>query len=195
LPITARRCHRTAKGERMRKMMMVGSAALILTSSAVAQDMPQTAPGRFHCAGAAGKNYNQEIVPLKVGEEMRIAFRMIGANDQQPHHPPTAALLFHTPDGDTAIAVGEAWGDRYQMYAAVYTPKTKQQLMFQYPITHNWIVLTLNLDERSYLTVRSNDLTQRYIAGSTKAVASHLNCHDGEWEIDVWPRSYVLTEQ
>jgi hypothetical protein len=169
-------------------------AALVLASPICAQDMPQTQPGRFHCQGAPGKNYNQEIVPLKVGEELRVAFRLVRENDGEPDHPPTASLLFHTPDGDSAVSVGQALGDRYQMYAAVFTPHTKQQLMFQYPITHNWIILKLDLDERGYLTVHSSDLTQRFIAGSTKTVASHLNCHSGEWEIDVWPRSYVLPE-
>jgi len=127
-------------------------------------------------------------VPLKPRQELRIAFRLL------KDYPgldlaATASLLFHTPDGDTAVSVGKAKYDRFQMFAAVFTPRTRQQLMFEYPITDKWIILKLKLDSRGYLTVRANDLTQRFEVGSTNAVASHLNCHSGQWEIDVWPRS------
>jgi len=173
----------------MRKFAI--AAAALLGSSATAQDMPQTSPGRFHCAGEPGKNYNQEIVPLKLGEEMRIAFRMLKENDQDPKHPPTASVLFHTSDGETAVSVGQALGDRYHMYAQVRTPRTTQWI-YEYRLTHDWIILKLKLDKRGLLTVRSSESTPRFEVGSTDATSSHLNCHSGDWEIDVWPRSYVL---
>ena len=173
------------------RAVIVACGVLGLASPALAGDMQQVEPGRFRCAPAPTQNFNEEVVPLKPGEELRIAFRLL-KDYPGLEGAATASLLFHTADGDTAVSVGKAKYDRFEMFAAVFTPRTTQQLMFEYPITGKWIILKLNLDPRGYLTVRSNDLTQRFPVGSTKAVASHLNCHSGQWEIDVWPRSYVL---
>ena len=101
-----------------------------------------------------------------------------------------AAVHFIGPNGRSRIAVGKAQNDRTQIFVAVSTPGVEvDDVIFQFPVTDKWISLTLNLDKRGLLTVRSNDLTQRYRWGTVSR--TYLHCNSGSWELDVWPRSYV----
>jgi TonB family protein len=151
--------------------------------------MEQAGPGRYLCRTAAGHFAQQGIMPLQPGQEMRVAFRLNHDNESE-QFPTLAVVYFEGPKGKSRIALGKARNDRLQMYVAVVPPgSTGQDAIFQYPLTAKWIILKLNLDKRGYLTIRSNDLTHRYEWGPV--TKTYLHCNSGEWEIDVWPRSYV----
>ena len=161
-----------------------------LPSLLAAPPMQQTQPGRFACNAPAGRPLNQEIVPLTAGQELRVAFRLL-REDPNGTHPAAAAVIVHTPGGASTIAVGRAVNDPFQMFAAVAVPGIKEDVLFEYPLTKNWIILKLSLDRRGFLTVRSNDLAPKFDLKTTAIAKTELHCNSGEWEIDLWPRSYV----
>jgi len=149
--------------------------------------MAQVEPGRFRCTAEAGTG--ADIVPLRPGQELRVAFRMTKSH---PFRTPLAFVRFDGPQGPSRIAVGKARTDRPRLYAAVKPPGGRpEDLVFYFPFrgTPEWIILKLALDERGTLTVRSNQLARRFNWGSVSRAT--LGCEAGEWDIDVWPRSYA----
>jgi TonB family protein len=162
---------------------------LIEDSPPAADRMEEVQPGHYVCNAAAGEFKQQEILPLQPGQEMRLAFRL-AEEHVSAQWTVMAAAYFIGPNGKSRIAVGKAQNDRSQIFVAVSTPGDEaQNVIFQFPVTDKWIVLTLNLDKRGLLTVRSNDLTKRYRWGTVSR--TYLHCNSGDWEFDVWPRSYV----
>ena len=173
------------EGNGMRAMLS-GVMALAAAVGPGPADMPQVAPGRYRCAlSAAGSE--RAIVPLQPGRELRLAFRMTKLH---PFRRPLAFVQFDGPDGPSRIAVGKARTDRPRMYAAVHPPGTRiEDPIYYFRFPADWIILRLALDERGVLTVRSNQLAGRFRWGPVSRAT--LGCQAGEWEIDVWPRSYV----
>jgi TonB family protein len=162
---------------------------LIEDSAPAAPAMRQVQPGRYACNTAAGEYGQQDIIPLQPGKEMRLAFRLVEENVSEEREA-MAAVYFIGPNGKSRIAVGKAQNDRTQIFVAVSTPGAEvDDVIFQFPVTDKWIALTLNLDKRGQLTVRSNDLTPRYQWGPV--TRTYLHCNSGNWEFDVWPRSYA----
>jgi hypothetical protein len=160
---------------------------------AAAPDMVQTELGRYKCDTPAGHYAQHTIVPLQVGKEMRVAFRL-NADHYSEKWPALAVVYFEGPQGKSRVAVGKASNDRFQMYVAVGAPGTEtDDAVFAYPLTKDWIILKLTLDKYGYLTVRANDMTRKYKLG--QVTRTYLHCNSGDWDIDVWPRSYVVTEQ
>jgi hypothetical protein len=152
--------------------------------------MKETQPGHYLCSTPAGDFAQQEIVPLKPGREMQLAFRLIEEHYSEKWTV-LAAVYFVGPKGKSRIAVGKAQNDRSQMYVSVSTPANEaQDVVFQYPVTNNWIPLSLTLDSHGFLTVRSGKLRKRYQWGTVSR--TYLHCNSGEWEISVSPQSYVL---
>ncbi len=129
----------------------------IVDDEPAAPPMTQTQPGRFLCSTAAGQFKEQELVPLRPGEELRLAVRLV-REEFDPQWTVLAAVYFDGPNGQSRVAVGKAQNDRTQMYAAVTTPgRASDDIAFEYPVTGNWIILKLKLDRRGLLTVRSNE--------------------------------------
>lgn len=159
-------------------------------AAAAGQQMQLTQPGRFRCNAPAGQRVDQELVPLRPGQELRLAMRLI-REAEGATHPGTSGLLWLSPKGRSVVGIGRAIYDPFQMYAAVETPGVPQQVIYQYPITKDWIILKLTIDERGFLTVRSNDLAKVFATGSAQVTEMAIQCSSSEWEIDVWPRSYV----
>ncbi|MFL6741962.1 MAG: energy transducer TonB [Sphingomicrobium sp.] len=157
---------------------------------AAGQRMQQIQPGRFRCNAPAGHRVDQELVPLRPGQDLRLAMRLI-REAEGATHPGTSGLLWLSPRGRSVVGVGRAVHDPFQMYAAAETPGVPQQVIYQYPLTKNWIILKLTLDDRGFLTVRGNDLAKVFATGSAQVTEMAIQCSGSEWEIDVWPRSYV----
>ena len=165
-------------------------AAIALAQPAPAQ-MPQLEPGRYHCTATDDHwSIDQDIVPLKLGQEMRLAFRLIG-EDANAKRPARAAVHLKTPAGFPRIARGRSVRDPLQMFVVLDVPGTPQQLLYEFPLTKQWIILKLRLDDRGFLTVRNSDLAPKFPLGSREVSRTMLQCNGGEWDIDVWPRSYV----
>lgn len=155
-----------------------------------ANDMSQVTPGRYRCTAEAGKYWNEDILPLQVGQEMRVAFRMLKENDHPEWHP-AASVILETPEGKAWVTVGKARNDIGHLYVAFQQPGAEhQQGLWQFPLTDNWIIIKLKLDGRGNLALRNNDLELRFKVGKPVSKTT-LHCHSGEFEIDVWPRSYV----
>jgi TonB family protein len=152
--------------------------------------MPQVQPGRYRCAPTGQGGLSQEIVALKRGEEMRVAFRL---KDQNPlaQHPAVAGLQLEGPNGTTHILVGRAVNDPFQMFAVLDLPGKPERELYEFPLTNDWIILKLTLDGRGLLIIRNNDQLQRFPLGTATITRTSVHCNSGEWEIDVWPRSYV----
>src|SRR4051812_16502095 len=93
-------------------------AALAALAVPAAAEMQQVQPGRYRCAPAPGEGADQQIVPLQVGREMRVAFRLI-REEKGWTSPPTAAIILQGPNGRSHIALGKAVNDPFEMYAAV----------------------------------------------------------------------------
>ena len=163
--------------------------ALMLASPAQA-DMPLSQPGRYHCLPTPEqKTLFQNVVPLKPGEELRLGVRLL-KDIPNGSHRATAALMFDGPNGNSHVVVAKAEREGFEMYTAVTPPgSTGQDLIWRYELTDKWIILHLSLDGKGWLVIRANDETRRYKWGTVSHMA--LQCHSGEWEIDVWPRSYV----
>lgn len=165
------------------------SLALALASPA-AGEMPQVEPGRFQCNAPAGRPLNQDLVPMRLEQELRVAFRLI-REDPSAEHPATAAVMLESPSGRATVVLGRAVNDPFAMFVALDMPGVREEVLFEYPLTKNWIILKLSLDERGFLTVRSNDLAPRFALGTRTISGTRLHCNSGEWEIDVWPRHHV----
>ena len=154
----------------------------------VAADLPRTGPGRYRCA--APQPLGQAIAPLRAGEELRVAFRLTRTDTTRA---PLAFVRFDGPRGPSRIAVGTARTDRPRMSALVSPPRSRiDDPIYYFPRTREWIILRLSLDPRGMLTVRSNQLERKFRWGPVSSAM--LGCQWGEWEIDVWPRSYAATE-
>jgi len=170
------------------RLACAACAALILAAPAAAQ-MPQIDPGRYLCATIAGKGVNQDIVPLKPGQELRLAFRLID-EDKDPTHPPIAVVHFNTAKGSSRIAVGRSVNDPHQMFV-VLLPDSPQRMVYEFPLTDEWIILRLKLDDRGNLSVSDHGREPKFPLGSAEITRTMLQCGGGDWEFDVWPRSYV----
>lgn len=167
--------------------------ALVFSSSAAA-NMPQSAPGVFECNTPAGDFEQQDIVPLQRGQQLQLGFRLVEEHFSE-RWTVLSAIYFIGPRGKSRIAVGKAQNDRSKMYVSVSTPGTNlqtQDIIFQYPVTNNWIALTLDLDSHGFLTVRSGKLVKRYQWGIVSR--TYLHCNSGNWQIKVTPLSYVPVE-
>ena len=147
-------------------------------------------PGRYRCAPSGQWGLGQDIVALKPGQEMRIAFRLLAENPALPR-PPVAGITIETVKGATNILVGQSVNDAFQMFVALNLPGKPQRELYEFPLTKNWIILRLTLDNRGLLTIRNNDQDQRFPIGSASVSRTSLHCNSGDWEIDLWPRSYV----
>ena len=181
---------RDANGRPVEDIYVTPAINWRIVEAPAAPAMPLVQPGRYRCTPPAdATSLFQDIVPLQPGVEMRVGFRLL-RDIPNGSHRATAALKFDGPRGLAAIAVAKAENEGYEMFASVTPPgSTGQDLVFEYPVTGNWIILRLSLDSDGWLVIRSNDLTQRYKWGAVTKTTLH--CHSGEWEIDVWPRSYV----
>ena len=153
----------------------------------MASPMRQTQPGRYLCEAMDG-SANQEILPLVVDRELRIGFRLV-KDDFDSKKAALASIGFEGSAGRSRVAVGKAQNDRFGMYAAVQPPGDADRVVFEYPVTDKWTILKLKLDRHGYLNIRGHDLTQRYKWGPVTRAGLH--CQYGEFEIDIWPRSYV----
>ncbi len=177
----------------MRHWIPAIGALALAAPAAAAPDMVETELGRYKCDTAAGDYAQHTIVPLQVGKEMRVAFRL-NADHDSPKYPAMTGVYFDGPLGRSRVVVGKASNDRFQMYAAVGAPGVAtDDAVFAYPLTKDWIILKLTLDKYGYLTVRANDMTRKYKWG--QVTRTYLHCNSGDWDIDVWPRSYVVSEQ
>ncbi|MFL6741967.1 MAG: hypothetical protein ACJ8D6_05165 [Sphingomicrobium sp.] len=163
-------------------------AFVLLAASAPAAtaDMPQVQPGRYRCS-SPGAGSDRAILPLQPGRELRVAFRLARSSAIRRT---LAFIRFEGPHGPSRIAVGKARTDRPRMYAAVHPPGTGiEDPIYYFRFPADWIILRLALDDRGVLTVRSNQLARQFKWGTVARAT--LGCQAGEWEIDVWPRSYV----
>ena len=145
--------------------------------------MQQTQPGRYLCNGAAGAVGEQPIVPLRAGKDMRLAVRLLKA-DPEPKQPVVAAVFL----GTARVAVRK---EQAHFYASVTIPSRNEQIVYQYPLTRDWIILTLSLDPRGDLVVRGNKDSPRFPLGTAQLSGTTLHCASGDWEFDIWPRSYA----
>lgn len=163
--------------------------ATIALASPAAADMHLSEPGRYKCDAPAGHFEQQTIVPLQTEREMRVAFRL-NEDRSNEKFPAMAVVYFEGPMGKSRVALGLAKNDRFQVYVAVRPPGGESEdAIFAYQLTKNWIILKLNLDKRGYLTIRANELTRKYKWG--QVTNTFLHCNSGDWDLDVWPRSYV----
>jgi hypothetical protein len=170
------------------RSVCVAFLGLVLASSARA-NMPEKQPGLYQCNTAAGKFLQQEIVPLQRGQEMRLAFRLVEEHFSE-QWTVLAAVYFIGPKGKSRIAVGKAQNDRSKMYVSVSTAGNQaQDVIFQYPVTNDWIPLNLTLDSYGFLTLQSGKLRKRYQWGPVSR--TYLHCNSGDWEISVSPQSYL----
>ena len=152
--------------------------------------MEQVEPGRYHCAPPGKNGVGHDIVPLKPGQEMRVAFQLVREN-ADAEHPAAAGIMFESASGKTYVLVGRAVNDPFQMYAVLDLPGLPERELYEFPLTKNWIILKLKLDKRGYLTIRNNDQEPRFPIGKAALTGASVHCSSGEWNIDVWPRSYA----
>lgn len=169
----------------------LAAMATALAAPVAAADMPQVGPGRYRCSlPSAGSE--RSIMPLQPGRELRIAFRMTRSD---PVRRELAFIRFDGPDGPSRIAVGRAGADLPRLYASARPPRWTEDPIFYYPIraTPKWILLRLTVDEQGVLTIRSNQLRRQFRWGPVTRAS--VGCRSGEWDIDVWPRSYLAGPQ
>jgi len=181
---------RDANGNPTEDTLVTPPISWRISDEPAAPAMPQVQPGRYLCAPAAGENLGEYIFPLKVGEEMRVAFRLLDENPLA-EHPAVAGLQLEGSNGVTDILVGRAVNDPFQMFTKLDLPGKPERELYQFPLTKDWIILKLNLDAHGLLTVRNNDQLQRFPLGTAAITRTSVHCNSGQWEIDVWPRSYV----
>jgi len=177
-------------------MRSIGLAlAALVTASPAAADMPQVQPGRYHCLPTEqSRTLYQGLVPITPGVELRLGVRLLNEMPEGQERP-TVALMFNGPNGNSHIAIGQAVKEGFEMYTAVTPPGSTVPAgddVWRYELTKKWIILKLNLDEKGWMVIRAGDETLRYKWGKVDHMA--FQCHHGEWEVDVWPRSYAPAE-
>jgi TonB family protein len=150
--------------------------------------MEQIEPGHFVCSTPADQFAMQELVALKPGQEMRLAFQLIEEHPSE-QVPVMAAVYFIGPNGQSRIAIGKARDDPGKMAVWVSTPGKPDDIIRQFPVGKDWIPLNLTLDADGVLNVRSGGLSKRY--QWAPASSTFLLCNSGDWEISVAPQSYV----
>jgi TonB family protein len=162
---------------------------LVGESGPGASEMKEMSRGHYLCSTAAGEFKQQELVALRPGQEMQLLFRLVEDHSSE-EWAGLAAIVFVGPNGESRVAIGRAHDDRSRIFMAIATPGDEEQdVVFQYPLTSNWIALNLNLDTRGFLTVSSGSLKKRYRWGTVSRTCLH--CNSGDWEIAVAPNSYV----
>jgi hypothetical protein len=166
------------------------SLTLAFAAPAAAQ-MQLVEPGRLTCSAPAGEVREQAILPPRVGKELRVAFRLLEEH-ARAGQPVLAALFLDGAGGRTRVAVRK---ESAHVYVSVTPPAGHEQIVYQYPLTKDWIILKLTLSARGDLTVGANHAAPRFPIGSAQLAKATLQCGSGQWEFDVWPRSYAARAQ
>jgi len=173
----------------MQSVFVMSLALAALAPAPAAGQMRLVEPGRLACSAPAGEVRQQDIAPPRVGKELRVAFRLLEEH-ARPGHPVLAALVLDGAGGRARVAVRK---ESAHVYVSVTSPAGHEQIVYQYPLTKDWIILKLTLSARGDLTVRANSDAPRFALGSAQLAKATLQCGSGEWEFDVWPRSYATS--
>ena len=167
--------------------MPIAWVAMAVAAAPAAGQMQLVEPGRLSCSAPAGEVRQQEIAPPRTGKEVRVAVRLLEEH-ARPGQPVLAGLYLDGAGGRARVAVRR---ESAHFYVSVTPPAGHEQIVYQYPLTRDWIILKLTLSARGDLTVRANHDAPRFPIGTAQIEKATLQCGSGEWEFDVWPRSYV----
>jgi hypothetical protein len=86
---------------------LVTALAALALGAPTAAEMKQAEPGHYLCAAPAGYAQNQDIVPLQVGEQLRLRVRLNKENFD-PRWTVSAAVEFEAKNGRRSVVIGKA---------------------------------------------------------------------------------------
>jgi len=178
------------------RRLITAFAALAVASPAAAE-MKQVEPGHYLCAAPAGYAQNQDIVPLQVGEQLRLRVRLNKENFD-PRWTVSAAVEFEAKNGRRSVVIGKARDEKAidwapHLFVALQTSgKEARKIVDRFPLTDDWVSVTLKMDAAGVVTVRSRNRTELLDLGGTQISKALLHCHSGEFEMEISPQLYVL---
>jgi TonB family protein len=142
-------------------------------------------PGHFRCDEPAGDYVNREIATLPISRPVTVRFKLISEHPD-PKWLEQAGLYFETPKGRKRLQVGKANNDPQHMYVALLGDDTgESEIVDQYPLTNDWIDLSLTLKSDGKIQVNSRSHQASLDLGTASTVKTEVHCHSGIFELEV----------
>lgn len=169
------------------RVSMLPLGAMLMVSSAASANLKEIGPGHYTCDAPAGMFGEQEIPALQTRKPVTVSIKIIS------EHPSTkyttvGAVYFDTPRGPMRVLVGRAKNEPTHIYVDVWHGNNGDgDVIDQFPVTTDWIPVTLTLDYDGFVAVTSRGRTNQVNFGTPYPVKTKLHCQSGAIEFQVTP--------